>query len=283
MHKPRHGFGRAFYFFGALRFSPVFEDNISSDALRKALRGTMFAENIHLFDEVGSTNSTGLEAAQAGASEGSVFIAERQTEGRGRGGNSWHSDRGAIYMSVVLRPTLPANDILVLSLATGLAVSLAVEHVCGVAPDLRWPNDIMLGEKKLGGILCEMNADASRVRHAVVGIGLNVNQGEFPPEIRESATSVFLETGKQWPRPQLIVTLLQALEAEYSPLQRSPAEVIKTCIARFEKRSSYARGKRVKVADEYEGVTNGLDERGFLRVQTATGPRLVISGGVRPV
>jgi len=261
----------------------VFEDNISSDALRKALRGTMFAENIHLFDEVGSTNSTGLEAAQAGASEGSVFIAERQTEGRGRGGNSWHSDRGAIYMSVVLRPTLPANDILVLSLATGLAVSLAVEHVCGVAPDLRWPNDIMLGEKKLGGILCEMNADASRVRHAVVGIGLNVNQGEFPPEIRESATSVFLETGKQWPRPQLIVTLLQALEAEYSPLQRSPAEVIKTCIARFEKRSSYARGKRVKVADEYEGVTNGLDERGFLRVQTATGPRLVISGGVRPV
>jgi BirA family biotin operon repressor/biotin-[acetyl-CoA-carboxylase] ligase len=283
LHKPRHGFGRAFYFFGALRFSPVFEDNISSDALRKALRGTMFAENIHLFDEVGSTNSTGLEAAQAGASEGSVFIAERQTEGRGRGGNSWHSDRGAIYMSVVLRPTLPANDILVLSLATGLAVSLAVEHVCGVAPDLRWPNDIMLGEKKLGGILCEMNADASRVRHAVVGIGLNVNQGEFPPEIRESATSVFLETGKQWPRPQLIVTLLQALEAEYSPLQRSPAEVIKTCIARFEKRSSYARGKRVKVADEYEGVTNGLDERGFLRVQTATGPRLVISGGVRPV
>jgi len=283
LHKPRHGFGRAFYFFGALRFSPVFEDNISSDALRKALRGTMFAENIHLFDEVGSTNSTGLEAAQAGASEGSVFIAERQTEGRGRGGNSWHSDRGAIYMSVVLRPTLPANDILVLSLATGLAVSLAVEHVCGVAPDLRWPNDIMLGEKKLGGILCEMNADASRVRHAVVGIGLNVNQGEFPPEIRESATSVFLETGKQWPRPQLIVTLLQALEAEYSPLQRSPAEVIKTCIARFEKRSSYARGKRVKVADEYEGVTNGLDERCFLRVQTATGPRLVISGGVRPV
>jgi BirA family biotin operon repressor/biotin-[acetyl-CoA-carboxylase] ligase len=283
LHKPRHGFGRAFYFFGALRFSPVFEDNISSDALRKALRGTMFAENIHLFDEVGSTNSTGLEAAQAGASEGSVFIAERQTEGRGRGGNSWHSDRGAIYMSVVLRPTLPANDILVLSLATGLAVSLAVEHVCGVAPDLRWPNDIMLGEKKLGGILCEMNADASRVRHAVVGIGLNVNQGEFPPEIRESATSVFLETGKQWPRPQLIVTLLQALEAEYSPLQRSPAEVIKTCIARFEKRSSYARGKRVKVADEYEGVTNGLDERGFLRVQTATGPRLVISGGERPV
>ena len=260
----------------------MFEDNISSDALRKALRGTMFAENVHLFDEIGSTNSAAMEAAQAGAPEGSVFLAERQLEGRGRGGNSWHSEPGAIYMSVALRPSLPANDILILSLLTGLAVSLAVEHVCGAAPDLRWPNDIMIAEKKLGGILCEMNADAARVRQAVIGIGLNVNQSEFPSQIRESATSLFLETGTKWPRVQLVAALLQALEAEYSPLQRSPAEVIKTCIARFEKRSSYARGKRVKVADEYEGVTDGLDERGFLRVQTATGPRLVISGGVRP-
>src|SRR4051812_3970922 len=261
----------------------MFEDNISLESLRRALRGTMFEANLHLFDEIGSTNSAAMEAAQAGAPEGSVFLAEQQTEGRGRGGNSWHSERGAIYMSVVLRPTLPANDILVLSLATGLAVSLAVEHVCGVAPDLRWPNDIMLGEKKLGGILCEMNADAARVRHAVVGIGLNVSQGEVPPQIRESATSLFLESGKKWPRLQLITALLQALEAEYSPLQRSPGDVMRTCIARFEKRSSYARGKRVKVADEYEGVTDGLDERGFLRVKTATGPRVVISGGVRPV
>jgi BirA family transcriptional regulator, biotin operon repressor / biotin---[acetyl-CoA-carboxylase] ligase len=261
----------------------MFEDKISSDALRKAVRGTMFAENMHLFDEIGSTNSAAMEAAQAGAAEGSVFLAERQLEGRGRGGNSWHSEPGAIYVSVVLRPRLPANDILVLSLATGLAVSEAVEHICGVTPDLRWPNDIMLGEKKLGGILCEMNADAARVRHAVVGIGLNVNQGEFPPQIRELATSLVLETGKKWSRLDLIAALLLALEAEYSPLQRSPADVIKTCIARFERRSSYARGKRVKVADEYEGVTDGLDERGFLRVQTATGPRVVISGAVRPV
>ncbi|MFL6299757.1 MAG: biotin--[acetyl-CoA-carboxylase] ligase [Terriglobales bacterium] len=260
----------------------MFEDKISSDSLRKAVRGTMFAAEIHLFDEIGSTNSEATEAAQAGAPEGSIFLAERQLQGRGRGGNSWHSEPGAIYMSVVLRPTLPANDILVLALATGLAVSLAVEHVCGVAPDLRWPNDIMFGEKKLGGILCEMNADAARVRHAVVGIGLNVNQGEFPPEIRQTATSLFTETGKKWPRIDLVAALLHALEAEYSPLQRSPADVIKTCIARFEKRSSYARGKRVKVADEYEGVTDGLDERGFLRVQTPTGPRLVIAGGVRP-
>src|SRR4051812_34465766 len=260
----------------------MFDDKISSDSLRKAVRGTMFAAKIHLFDEIGSTNSEATEAAQAGAPEGSIFLAERQTEGRGRGGNSWHSEPGAIYMSVVLRPTLPANDILILSLATGLAVSAALEHVSGIVPDLRWPNDVMLAEKKLGGILCEMNADAAKVRHAVVGVGLNVNQGEFPPGLRGVATSLCIETGKKWPRTQLIAALLHALEAEYSPLQHSPAEVIRTCIARFEKRSSYARGKRVRVADEYEGVTDGLDERGFLRVQTAIGPRLVISGGVRP-
>src|SRR5947209_6762507 len=112
-------------------------EKIGKEELRKAVQGTMFAGGIHLFDAIGSTNSTAMEAAQAGAAEGCVVIAERQTEGRGRGGNAWYSEPGAIYMSVILRPKLQANDILMISLATGLAVAAAVEHVCAVAPDLR--------------------------------------------------------------------------------------------------------------------------------------------------
>src|SRR5207249_4369883 len=98
------------------------EDTISAQALRELIPGTIFAASIHHFDEIDSTNSAAMLAAQSGSAEGSVFIAERQTEGRGRGGNIWHSEAGAIMFSVILRPHVPANDILILSLATGLAV-----------------------------------------------------------------------------------------------------------------------------------------------------------------
>jgi BirA family biotin operon repressor/biotin-[acetyl-CoA-carboxylase] ligase len=260
------------------------QDTITRESLRELIASTIFAEHIHHFDEIDSTNSAAMLAAQSGAAEGSVFIAERQAEGRGRGGNIWHSEAGALMLSVVLRPSVAANDVLILSLATGLAVSAAVEQVCGIAPDLRWPNDILLAERKLGGVLCELNIDAGKVRHAVIGIGLNVNQEKFPEGISEVATSLLQETGKAWPRVELAAALLRALHKEYQLLQAAPADAMQSCIRRFEERSSYARGKRVKVAEggSFEGVTVGLDERGFLRVKTTEGERLVISGGVRP-
>jgi BirA family transcriptional regulator, biotin operon repressor / biotin---[acetyl-CoA-carboxylase] ligase len=259
-------------------------DKLSKQALHSAVAGTIFAGKTHVFDEIDSTNSAAMLAAQAGAAEGTVFLAERQTEGRGRGGNSWYSEGDAIYLSVVLRPKVSANDVLILSLATGLAVSFALEDTCAVVADLRWPNDVMLREKKLGGILCELNIEAANVRHAVLGIGLNVNQEEFPDGIRQVATSLFQETGKKWPRLELTAALLRALQDEYVKMQTAPAQAMRSCIARFEARSSYARGKRVAVAEAggFEGTTDGLDERGFLRVKTPTGPRLVVSGGVRP-
>src|SRR5438128_10189206 len=102
------------------------EDKIPANALRELVQGTIFSEHIHHFDEIDSTNSAAVLAAQSGAAEGSVFIAERQTEGRGRGGNIWHSEPGAIYLSVIVRPRVQASDVLILSLATGLAVSAAV-------------------------------------------------------------------------------------------------------------------------------------------------------------
>jgi BirA family biotin operon repressor/biotin-[acetyl-CoA-carboxylase] ligase len=260
------------------------QDTFSKEALHELIRGTLFADRIQHFESIDSTNSAAMLAAQAGAAEGSIFIADRQTEGRGRGGNSWYSEGGAIYLSAVLRPKVSANDVLILSLAAGLAVSSALEATCGVASDLRWPNDILLGEKKLGGILCELNIDAGKVRHAVIGLGLNVNQAAFPEDIREVATSLFQETGKRWPRVELTAGLLRALQDEYLKMQEAPADAMRSCISRFEARSSYARGKRVAVAEAggFEGTTDGLNERGFLRVRTPTGLRLVVSGGVRP-
>ena len=122
-----------------------------------------------------------MESASAGAPEGSVFVAEEQTAGRGRGAHQWDSAPSAgIYCSVVLRPLLPPSEALILSLAAGLAVHAAVQQVDSrVASDLKWPNDLLIEGKKFCGILTEMNAEVTRVRYVVVGIGINVNQASF--------------------------------------------------------------------------------------------------------
>jgi BirA family biotin operon repressor/biotin-[acetyl-CoA-carboxylase] ligase len=258
------------------------------DVLASPLASTIFAGKVHHYFRVGSTNSEAMQAAAAGAEEGAVFLAEEQTAGRGRGGHIWTSPASTgIYCSVILRPQLAPADAIILSMMAGLATAFAVEEVSGVKPDLRWPNDLLLGEKKFCGILTEMNAhhEDTRVRYAVVGVGINVNQLEFPPELEPIATSLYIATGNVCSRVQLAAALLQSLDREYVALTtRDIAEARSDVFSRFEQQSSYAHGKRVRVEEDggYEGVTAGLDERGFLRVETATGIRTVLSGSVRP-
>ena len=165
-----------------------------------------------------------MEAAAAGAPEGSVFFAEEQIAGRGRGANTWHSARSSgIYCSVVLRPLLPPSEALIISLAAGLALHVAIQAIDPkLSPDLKWPNDLLLDGKKLSGILTEMNAEATRVRHIVIGIGINVNQASFPPELRDQATSLRLSTATEWSRVELTATLLKSLDREYRNLLEKP-------------------------------------------------------------
>jgi BirA family biotin operon repressor/biotin-[acetyl-CoA-carboxylase] ligase len=258
-------------------------DLLLPEVLRPLLKGTIFAERIHHYFRVGSTNAEAMGAAARGEPDGSVFIAEEQTAGRGRGGHSWLSEKSqGIYCSVVLRPQISPADTLPLSLAAGLAVRAAVQEVTGLLPDLRWPNDVLLGGKKFCGILIEMNAEPTRVRYLVMGIGLNVNQSAFPPALKNEATSLRLETGRSWSRVELAAALLKSLHREHGALafgRGKPDEVVQ----RFEQASSMARGRQVRVEEEggYEGISEGLDENGFLRIQTADGLRTVISGGVR--
>jgi BirA family biotin operon repressor/biotin-[acetyl-CoA-carboxylase] ligase len=213
-----------------------------------------------------------------------VFLAEQQTAGRGRGSNQWHSAESAgIYCSVILRPGLPPSDVLVLSLAAGLAARSAVQEIDPrVMPDLKWPNDLLIAGKKFCGILAEMNAEATRVRHIVVGIGINVNHGQFPDELQQTATSLSIETGRKWSRLDLCAALLKSLDREYQNLVTNP-EPRNDILRRFEKRSSMVRGKPVRIEENggFEGITEGLDPRGFLQVRTADGLRIVYSGTVR--
>ena len=139
-------------------------DLLLPEILRPLLRGTIFDEHLHHFYKIGSTNTAAMAAAADGAPEGSVFLAEEQTAGRGRGANSWQSQRSTgIYCSVVVRPALPPSEVLVLSLAAGLAVQSAIQQVDSrVNADLKWPNDLLIDGEKVCGILTEMNSEATR-------------------------------------------------------------------------------------------------------------------------
>jgi BirA family transcriptional regulator, biotin operon repressor / biotin---[acetyl-CoA-carboxylase] ligase len=150
-----------------------------------------------------------------------------------------------------------------------------------VVPDLKWPNDLLINSKKFCGILTEMNAEPTRVRHIVVGIGINVNQANFPAELQQVATSLRLASGTEWSRVELCAALLKSLDCEYRDLLEPGAHA--SILHRFQERSSMARGRQVLVEENggFEGVTEGLDPRGFLQVRTAGGLRIVLSGTVR--
>jgi len=252
--------------------------------LNAALTGTRFAGKLHYFPSIGSTNTHAMQQAEAGAPDGSVYLTDAQTAGRGRSAHTWESQAGSgLYVSILLRPQIAPADILWLSLAAGLAVQRAVRAVTTLEADLRWPNDLLLGRKKFCGILTELNAEVTRVRHAVVGIGINVLQAQFPGELDGIATSLLIETGRAWPRQELLAALLQSLGDEAAALAESAERAAQSVRERLEAGSSWIRGKRVRVDENggFAGVTEGLDARGFLRVRTAEGLRTVLSGGVR--
>ncbi|MBV9434825.1 MAG: biotin--[acetyl-CoA-carboxylase] ligase [Acidobacteria bacterium] len=252
------------------------------DELNAALKRTIFSSKLHYFPEIASTNTVAMQAAGTGTEEGTVFLTDQQTSGRGRNGHSWHSQpRTSILVSIVLRPRITAAQSLWLSLMAGVATQKAIHETCDVKCDLRWPNDLLAGKRKVCGILTEISADVERLRFAVIGIGINVNQTAFPDPIAALATSLRIESGKNWHRPALLCALLESLEAAY--FQALAKDGLEKLLRESEAISTYIRGKRVHVdeAGGYEGTTQGLDEQGFLQVRTAEGLRRVLSGGVR--
>jgi BirA family biotin operon repressor/biotin-[acetyl-CoA-carboxylase] ligase len=263
-------------------------DPLNLTPLRSALTGTRFAAHLHHFPSVASTNTLLLQAAAAGAAEGTVYVADEQTAGRGRGGHAWHSAAGeGLYLSALVKPPLPLRDALLLSLATGLAAWQAVNEVTGLDVDLRWPNDLLLADRKLGGILVETAVDPgpdAQLRYAVIGIGINVHQQAFPPDLTALATSLDLESGGiPTYRTPLAIALLRALDLELTQLEAhsNSTDLLRS---RFAGHSTWVRGKRVHVPEQqgYTGTTAGLDSRGFLLVECDDGTRrTVLSGGVR--
>lgn len=252
----------------------------------QALEGTQFHGKLHHFSTIDSTNTRAIADAQTGIAAGQVYIADEQTAGRGRGGHTWDSqpDRG-LYLTALVRPELRAEAALSISLAAGLAASFAIEEVCGYRIDLRWPNDLVTHEhssRKLGGILTESaSSPDGRLSYAAVGIGINLNQTEFPTDLVAEATSLRLATGHTVSREALAAALLQQLDSGLLKLCRGGEAAT---FSEFALRSSWVEGKLVRVGevDGYTGVTAGLTRAGLLRVHCHDGTeRVVRHGSVR--
>ncbi len=261
-----------------------FEDSPTPERLAPLVEETVFAGGVRYSSSVTSTSLVAMQAGQEGAPSGSVWLADEQTAGKGRAGHQWHSPAGTgLYLSALLRPRLAPSEVIILSLAAGLSVVRAVHDVTSLEADLRWPNDVLFGDKKFCGILTEMNSEATRVRYVVVGMGLNVHQESFPADIAEIATSLRIESGREFDRAELAGAILRALDEEHRTLEADPHVARQSILRRFEAHSSYCRAAEVWVEEDggYAGTTRGLDERGFLRVETATGMKTVLSGGVR--
>jgi BirA family transcriptional regulator, biotin operon repressor / biotin---[acetyl-CoA-carboxylase] ligase len=246
------------------------------------LWGSIFAGKLHFSAVTDSTNNDALAAGRNGAPHGSVFFADEQRAGRGRSDHAWHSAAGeGLYVSVLLRPRIPAARLALLPLVAGLAAGDAIRAASGLEVDLRWPNDLLLDSRKTGGILVEAHTEGSAVTFAVVGIGINVHQRSFDPSLSTAATSLDTQAGRRIPRQPLLVSLLKSLERETLALANAAAE--KTIPKRVEQASTWIRGRKVEVhgPQACNGVTVGLDGNGFLLVRTAAGVVTVQTGGIR--
>ena len=236
---------------------------------------------IHRFPVTTSTNDEAIRRAREGASEGEVFTADKQTAGRGRLGRLWESPAGKnVYASFLLRPPLSPAGAVILTLAGGIA---ALETLKKTAPavseqlKIKWPNDVYLGEKKIAGVLTEMEAEGQKVRWVVCGIGMDLNSvpEDFSPEVRKIATSLRIAMARDFDRDLVTQTLIKSFERRYlEVLEKGPSSLLQFC-----SRHSYLNGKQVR-ADGIEGTAVGLDPEGFLQVKTDAGLRTVIAGDV---
>jgi BirA family biotin operon repressor/biotin-[acetyl-CoA-carboxylase] ligase len=241
-------------------------DRIDEGELLGALRPGLPWTDLVCLAVTDSTNRVAMEMAEKGAKHGTVVVADAQTAGRGRMGRRWVSPAGKnLYVSLLLRPSVPTVDATRLALVAGVALADAVEAV-GVPAALKWPNDLYCGGRKAAGILAEMASDPDGVRHVVIGVGLNVNveEDDFPPDLRGTATSLRICAGTPFRRVDVLARLLEAFGTRY-------AEFIGSGFASLRDgwdRRDFLRGRRVllrRQGGERWGIADGLDAGGALR------------------
>ena len=257
------------------------ETEIHTSAILKMLHTDWAGKNPVFRAVTGSTNTDAAELAAAGAVHGTLVIADRQQAGRGRRGRVWESPAGEnVFMSIVLRPRIPAEKAPMLTLVMALALAEGISDISGVQAGIKWPNDIVIHRHKICGILTEMhmNSDGS-IRDIVIGVGINVNMQEFPASIRDMAGSLYTETGEKYDRNELIASVMEHFEKNYDIF--AEAESLAPLKAAYEERLLNME-QEVRVLDptgEYTGRALGITLTGELTVESENGNITEVNAG----
>jgi BirA family biotin operon repressor/biotin-[acetyl-CoA-carboxylase] ligase len=259
-------------------------DVLHADDLMSRLGKTrVIGRDIHVFQETTSTNDIIEKFARDGVKEGVVVFAESQTKGRGRLGRKWASpSKKGLWFSILLRPDLRPHETTQLTVASATALRRAIETQTSLKPEIKWPNDILIRGKKVAGILTELNAEVDRVKYVIIGIGVdvNLNSRDFPPELKKIATSLKIELGKTISRAELAVTILREFDADYRRICSSEFEDV---AEEWEKHCKTI-GEEVVIrtgAREIRGRAESLAEDGALLLRTEHGrPERIVGGDV---
>ncbi|OPY10895.1 MAG: Bifunctional ligase/repressor BirA [Syntrophus sp. PtaB.Bin001] len=265
----------------ALRSIP---DYLLTAEIREGLKTSLIGQGpIAYFRKTDNTNNQAKVLAYDGTPEGTLVIAEEQSEGRGRRGRTWFSPPGqGIYATVVLRPLIPLNEAPKLTVLAAVATADALEGSTGLPVRIKWPNDILVRDRKMAGILTEIGTEMDLVDFAVIGMGLNVNIPElsFPDNLRTPATSILIESGQTFPRVRLLQSWLEALEKYYDLFRRGSFDVI---LSRW-KLLTDILGKRIAVdlpGRQYAGEVQEVDENGVLILREPDGTfQRIFSGDI---
>lgn len=257
--------------------------DLSIETIRSTIRkdSIRIGSEIIFYETVNSTNIIASELASKGYGEGVVIIADEQRAGKGRLGRKWLSPKGKnIYLSLILTPPILPKDAPILTLLSGVASCNALKKLFSMPVTIKWPNDLLLEDKKIGGILSEIKADIDRIIHAIVGIGINVNSEieDFPIELRETATSIKLYSKKDSSRTDVVIMLLKEFQLWYDILLNSGKEEI---IFNWQKLSSTI-GRKVKAQvwnNVYVGVAESIDNDGMLILRLENNSSVKINAG----
>jgi BirA family biotin operon repressor/biotin-[acetyl-CoA-carboxylase] ligase len=255
-------------------------DNFNEAVIRSGLATRIFGRaGFHFFDEIGSTNDQAALLAKGGSPEGTVVIADRQSRGRGQKERKWFSPPGAgIYLSLILRPAVPPGEVPKITLLTAVAVAETLISLAGLDIRIKWPNDLNVNGRKIAGILAEADQEAGVVNHVIVGAGINVNvrRDILPDDLKDSATSVLIESGKEMSRSVIVRGFLMAFELHYDAFLRGGFEAI---LERWKKHARVT-GERVSVdGGRLSGIVIDVDRNGSLVMTDEQGRTHTISSG----
>ena len=255
-------------------------DILNKQEITQHLQTKWAGQEVVFFPETGSTNEEARLLAGQGAVHGTLVVADSQTVGKGRRGRSWHTSKStSIAMSLILKPKLEAEYASMLTLLQAMAVADTVEEICGLKARIKWPNDILVNEKKVCGILTELNLEKTEISSIIIGTGINVNQESFPEEIAEIATSLKMETKESQSRAKLIGRINEHFEGYFEQFMKT-----KDLSGIVDLYNAYliSKGRQVKVLDpkgEFAGEALGINGLGELLVRKSDGKVVNIYAG----